>query len=64
MRSDALWYSDHSSSAPAPVMPSTRSEKENYNCFLDIMNVVVWDGFRKIFKQEWDKQYGAYLVIN
>ncbi|CAB3985933.1 Hypothetical predicted protein [Paramuricea clavata] len=40
-------------------MPPTGNEKENYNCILEIMNVAVCEGLREIFKQEWDKNYGA-----
>ncbi|CAB4039012.1 Nephrocystin-3, partial, partial [Paramuricea clavata] len=35
------------------------NEKEKYNCILEIMNVAVCEGLREIFKQEWDKNYGA-----
>ena len=35
------------------------SEKKNYNCMMEIMNVAVCEGLREIFKQEWDKHYGA-----
>ena len=37
----------------------SRSEKKNYNCIMEIMNVPVCEGLREIFKQEWDKHYGA-----
>ena len=40
-------------------MPPTRSEEENYNCILKIMNVAVCEGLGEIFKQEWDKQYST-----
>ena len=40
-------------------MPPTRSKEENYNCIMKIMNVAVCEGLGEIFKQEWDKNYGA-----
>ena len=41
-------------------MPWTfSSERKNYNCMMEIMNVAVCEGLREIFKQEWDKHYGA-----
>ena len=36
-----------------------RSERKNYSCILEIVNVAVCEGLREIFKQEWDKHYGA-----
>ena len=42
-----------------PDMPSNGNEKENYNSMMEIMNVVVCEGLRKVFKQEWDKHYGT-----
>ncbi|CAB4020221.1 Hypothetical predicted protein [Paramuricea clavata] len=40
-------------------MLSNGNEKENYNSMMEIMNVVVCEGLRKVFKQEWDKHYGT-----
>ena len=37
----------------------SRSEKKNYNCIMEIMNVAVCQDLREIFKQEWDKHYGG-----
>ncbi|XP_028416213.1 uncharacterized protein LOC114540131 isoform X1 [Dendronephthya gigantea] len=40
-------------------MASNKKEKDNFECILEIMNVPVMEGLREVFKQEWDKQYGA-----
>ncbi|CAB4036995.1 Myotubularin-related 14, partial [Paramuricea clavata] len=42
-----------------PDMPSNGNEKKNYNSMMEILNVVVCEGLRKVFKQEWDKHYGT-----
>ena len=39
-------------------MLSSRRERTNYNCIMEIMNIAVCEGLREIFKQEWDKHYG------